>query len=180
MLVSCSAGSDSASDGTSLTDTPSPPPSAIGGGVEEPWSGPSVIIDTDLSRWWDDATAIGIANVLQASDSLRVLGVVTDVPNPVAVAAIDAIDTAYGHPDLPLGAMAGSEADTFEHGYTDTVVARLPHTVTDIDQVPEAVDLYRELLAGAPDHSVTIVSIGGYTNLAGLLESPADGASDLL
>ena len=29
----------------------------------------------------------------------------------------------------------------------------------------------RRLLAKAPDHSVIIVSIGGFTNLAGLLES---------
>ena len=53
----------------------------------------------------------------------------SDVPNTVAVAAIDAINTAYGHGDIPLGAVAKSEADTFEHGYTDVVVGRLPHSV---------------------------------------------------
>ncbi len=26
---------------------------------------PRIIIDTDLSLWWDDATAVGMANVLQ-------------------------------------------------------------------------------------------------------------------
>ena len=50
----------------------------------------------------------------------------SDVPNHVAVAAIDAIDTAYGHGDIPIGDVAGSAADTFEHGYTDAVVAKLP------------------------------------------------------
>ena len=39
--------------------------------------------------------------------------------------------------------------------------------------------LYRRLLAKQPDHSVTMVSIGGYTNLAGLLRSKAGQGSKL-
>src|SRR5207253_113703 len=69
-------------------------------------SKPSVIIDTDLSLWWDDPTAIGLANVLQQRRAIRILGVVSDVPNAVAVAAIDAINTAYGHGDIPLAPVA--------------------------------------------------------------------------
>ncbi len=135
-----------------------------------------MIIDTDLSRWWDDATAIGLANVLQQQGAVNVLGIVSDVRNPIAVAAIDAIDTAYGHADIPLGAVADSDADTAPHGYSDVLARRLPHTVRDSDDVPEAVDLYRQLLARQPDRSVTIVSLGAYTNLAGLLASPTGRA----
>jgi len=142
-------------------------------------TGPRVIIDTDLSRWWDDASAIGIANVLEKQGKLRILGVVSDVPNAVAVAAIDAIDTAYRHPNIPLGAVAGSASDTFQHGYTDELVRRLPSSVHNQRDVPAAVALYRRLLAGQPDHSVTIVSIGGYTNLAGLLASKKGPGSSL-
>jgi hypothetical protein len=131
-----------------------------------------VIIDTDLSRWWDDATAIGIANVLQQQGTVNVLGIVSDIRNPVAVAAIDAIDTAYGHADIPLGAVAHSDADSAPHGFSDAVARRLPHSVRNSDDVPEAVALYGQLLAKQPDHSVTVVSLGGYTNLAGLIASP--------
>jgi hypothetical protein len=130
-----------------------------------------VIIDTDLSRWWDDASTVGVANVLEKRRKLRILGIVSNVPNAAAVAAIDAIDTAYGHPNVPLGAAAGSAADTFQHGYTDELVRRLPNSVRSQLDVPAAVALYRRLLARQPDHSVTIVSVGGYTNLAGLLGS---------
>jgi hypothetical protein len=133
---------------------------------------PNIIIDTDLSRWWDDATAIGIANVLQVQGKLHILGIMSDIRNPVAVAAIDAIDTAYGHPDIPLGAVADADADTAPHGYSDDLARRLPHSVRNSDDVPEAVTLYRRILEHQPDHSVTIVSIGAYTNLAGLLASP--------
>jgi hypothetical protein len=176
VLASCGGGSGSANSQRVAANLQAATETSV---TKTPWTGPSVIIDTDLSKWWDDATAIGIANVLQKQDSLRVLGIVSDVPNKVAVAAINAIDTYYGHSDVPLGAMAGSAADTFEHGYTDALVARLPHSVSGSDDVPEAVALYRQLLAAAPDHSVTIAAIGGYTNLAGLLASSADAVSKL-
>lgn len=143
------------------------------------WSGPTVIIDTDLSLWWDDATALGLANVLVQRGELRVAGVVSDVRNDVAVAAIDAIDTAYGNPDIPVGAVAGSGEDTFPHGYTDTLVGRLPHSGPAGGDAPAAVDLYRELLASEDEGAVTIVAIGGYTNLAGLLRSGPDATSPL-
>jgi len=112
---------------------------------------------------------MGLANVLRQRGAANVLGIVSDVRNPVAVAAIDAIDTAYGHHDIPLGAVAHSDANTAPHGYSDVVARRLPHTVRNSDDVPEAVALYRQLLARQPDQSVTIVSLGAYTNLAGLL-----------
>ena len=150
-----------------------------GAAISQPKGGPRVIIDTDLSRWWDDASTIGLANVLHQRGKLRILGIVSNVPNRVAVAAIDGINTAYGHGDIPLGAVAGSDADTFQHGYTDELVRRLPNSVRDHTDVPSAVGLYRRLLARQPDHSVTIVSVGGYTNLAGLLASKAGQGSSL-
>jgi Inosine-uridine preferring nucleoside hydrolase len=170
----CSSGSsESKSPLVPTTTTRVPTTSAP---APEAMTGPSVIIDTDLSRWWDDVTAIGLANVLQQQGAANVLGIVSDVPNPVAVTAIDAIDTAYGHADIPLGAVAHSNANTAPHGYSDVLARRLPHTVRGSDDVPEAVDLYRQLLARQPDGSVTIVALGAYTNLAGILASPTGRA----
>jgi hypothetical protein len=173
-LTACGSGSSKSATqgGPSTTGAPTP------GATATRATGPRVIIDTDLSRWWDDVTALGMANVLQQQGALNVLGIVSDIPNPLAVAAIDAIDTAYGHADIPLGAVAGSDADTAKHGYTDALVRQLPHKVRNSDDVPEAVALYRRLLTAQPDHSVTVVSLGGYTNLAGLMRSP--GGHDLI
>jgi hypothetical protein len=140
---------------------------------------PHIIIDTDLSRYWDDATAIGMANVLEQRGRVRILGIVSDVRNPTAVAAIDAIDTAYGHRGIPVGAVADSQANTAPHGYTDVLARRLPHAIRNSSQAQGAVPLYRRLLASQPAHSVTIVSLGGYTNLAGLLRSQAGQGSSL-
>src|SRR2546423_13501156 len=155
-LNACSSGSSKSAMQTEHSTTGA----RATGAIATRATGPSVIIDTDLSRWWDDVTALGMANVLQQQGALNVLGIVSDVPNPLAVAAIDAIDTAYGHADIPLGAVAGSDADTAKHGYTDALVRQLPHKVGNSDDVPEAVALYRELLTRQPDHSVTIVPVG--------------------
>jgi hypothetical protein len=139
---------------------------------------PRIIIDSDLSLWWDDATVMGMANVLEQRGKIRILGEMSDIRNPQAVAALDAINTAYGHPHIPLGAVAGSSANTAPHGYTNVLVEKLPHAVGSSADVPQAVTLYRHLLAAQPDHSVTIVAIGAYTNLAGLLRSgPGQGSA---
>ncbi|MEX0664370.1 MAG: nucleoside hydrolase [Acidimicrobiia bacterium] len=141
--------------------------------------GPRVIIDTDLSKWWDDASTIGLANVLHGQGKLRLLGIVSDVKNKTAVTALDAINTAYGNGKIPLGAVAGTDEDTFDHGYTDELASALPHSVKDSDDVPDAVAVYRKLLAKQPDHSVTILSVGGFTNLADLLASKGGQGSKL-
>jgi hypothetical protein len=137
-----------------------------------------IIIDTDLSRWWDDATAIGMANVLQQRHKVQILGVMSDIRNPVAAAALDAIDTAYGHARVPVGAVADSSANTAPHGYSDVLAEQLPHAIRSSSQAQPAVALYRRLLAAQPNHSVTVVAIGGDTNLAELLRSrPGQGSS---
>jgi len=139
---------------------------------------PHVIIDTDLSLYWDDVTAVGMANVLQQRGKVQILGVMSDIRNTVAAAAIDAIDAAYGHGRIPVGAVADSDANTVQSGYSDVLVRRLPHAIRSSDGVPGAVPLFRRLLATQPDHSVTIVAIGAYTNLAGLLGSkPGQGSA---
>ena len=140
---------------------------------------PRIVIDTDLSLWWDDATAIGMANVLEQQGVLQILGILSDIRNPEAVPAIDAIDTAYGHPTIPLGAVAHTNANTAPHGYSDELVKELPHSIHSSDKIPGGVPLLRTLLAHQPDHSVTIVAIGAYTNLAGILRSKPGQDSSL-
>jgi hypothetical protein len=154
-------------------------PTTTSASVDTANDGPQrIIIDTDLSLWWDDATAVGMANVLQQRGKIQILGVMSDIRNPVAAAALDAIDTAYGHSRIPIGAVADSSANTAPHGYSDVLAEQLPHAIRNSSQAHPAVDLYRRLLAAQPDHSVTVVAIGGDTNLAGLLQSgPGQGSS---
>ncbi len=119
-----------------------------------------------------------MANVLQQRGRVEILAVMSDIRNPVASAALDAIDTAYGHSRIPIGAVADSSADTAAHGYSDVLAEELPHAIRNSADAQPAVDLYRHVLAKQPDHSVTVVAIGGDTNLAELLRSgPGQGSS---
>src|ERR1019366_4187977 len=79
--------------------TTAPPPAAAQRGPAHV-GGPRIITDSSLSLWWDDATAIGMANVLAQLGQLQLLGITSDIQNPLAVAAMDAIDTSYGHPNI--------------------------------------------------------------------------------
>ena len=63
--------------------------------------------------------------------------------------------------------------------WTDSVISRYPHRIKSNQDVPDALSLYRKILAGQPDHSVTIITVGFLTNLANLLNSPGDDYSAL-
>jgi inosine-uridine nucleoside N-ribohydrolase len=66
----------------------------------------------------------------------------------------------------------------FQH-WSDTLLARYPHSIKTNADAPDAISLYRKILSAQPDGSVTIVTVGFLTNLAALLESPADNFSNL-
>ncbi|MGC4895096.1 nucleoside hydrolase [Micromonospora sp. DT31] len=128
-------------------------------------STPRVIIDTDFGQWWDDVAALAAAHAAADAGQVRLLGVMTDVDNRWNAPAIDALNTWYGRPDLPVGAPVG--APQVPEAYSRLLAERWPHSGRAVD----AVTLYRRLLAAQPDHSVTIVAIGALTNLSRLLRT---------
>lgn len=129
---------------------------------------PRVIIDTDFGQWWDDVAALATAHAAADAGQVRLLGVITDVDNRWNAAAIDALNTWYGRPDLPVGIPA--KAPAAQESYSRLLAQHWPHTGLPVD----AAALYRRLLAAQPDHSVTIVAIGALTNLAELMRTDRD------
>lgn len=155
-----------------------------GGGVVSLFT-PRIIFDTDMGPDVDDAGALAVLHALADNREIELLAVVistTDDDGTPAISFVDAVDTYYGRPDLPIGLYNGPRF-AFSDKYTGDVAsnpAKYPHDLGPTrDQVPEATALYRQVLANEPDSSVTIVCVGPMNNLRALLSSQPDSSSSL-
>jgi inosine-uridine nucleoside N-ribohydrolase len=136
----------------------------------------SIIFDTDIGTDVDDAGALAILHVLADRGEAEILATMSANQNRWCAPAIDVINTYYGRPDTPIG--SSKTGPSPEEWYHETV-SDYPHDLTTSDDAPDAVALYRRILAAQPDQSVTIVVVGWLTNMADLLDSKPDPYSPL-
>jgi inosine-uridine nucleoside N-ribohydrolase len=125
----------------------------------------SIIIDTDFGQWWDDVAALAAVHSAADRGQVRILGVISDVSNEFNAPALDALNTWYGRPNIPVGVTAG--AAPVAQNYSQMIAQRFPHS----GRPEDGVALYRRLLRSQPDHSVTVLSIGALTTLAQLVRT---------
>lgn len=144
-------------------------------------AGPTVpvIFDTDMDSDCDDAGALAILHALADKGEARILATMVSSKHPWSAPCVDAINTYFGRPDLPIGIPKGPGAIEQGSKYAKQIAAEFPHDVPSGDAAPDATPIYRKLLAAEPDASVTIVTVGDLTNLRYLLESKPDAASPL-
>ena len=143
-----------------------------------------MIFDTDMGNDIDDAMALAMIHQLARRGAVELLAVTSTKDHPKSVAYIDALNTWYGFPDIPLGAVRDGAAK--EEGKYNGQIDRkgadgkpfFPHDL-DGTKAPEAVSLIRKTLAAHPDGSVMLVQVGFFTNFARLLDSKADDVSPL-
>ncbi len=135
-----------------------------------------IILDTDIGTDVDDAGALAMLHALAYRGEARILAVMSCNRNHWSAPAIEVINTYCGRPDIPIGSSRTGPDD--EKWYHDSIPA-FPHRLATSGDAHEAVSLYRRILASQPDKSVTIVTIGWLTNIAGLLRSEADSHSPL-
>ena len=146
--------------------------------VEESDARPCLmILDTDISSDVDDVGAVAVAHGLEKQGLVRILGMMVSSGDPWGIACLDAINTWFGRPDIPLGMVRGKSVK-HESKYTKIIADEFPHIRSGAG-VPDAVRLYRQILSEQPDSSVTVVTVGYLTNLRDLLLSKADEFSPL-
>jgi purine nucleosidase len=143
-----------------------------------------LIFDTDICGDCDDVLALGMIHALQSRGQCRLLAVTISVDHELAAPFVDAVNTFYERGDIPIGVVGKgcvveksdflSLAREQENGRF-----RYPHDVVLDQSVRDATVVLRETLAAQPDHSVVIAQVGFSTNLARLLDSPADAYSSL-
>ncbi|HEX2534867.1 MAG TPA: nucleoside hydrolase [Chitinophagaceae bacterium] len=140
----------------------------------------AVIFDTDMGPDYDDVGAIALLHALADSGEAKILATVASTRYEGVAAILNAFNTYFGRPGLPIGVPKGAAVDLkdWQH-WTDTVIARYPHVINRNSEVEDAVALYRRVLAAQPDQSVSIITVGFLTNLADLLRSGPDAHSPL-
>jgi inosine-uridine nucleoside N-ribohydrolase len=146
-------------------------------GTEQPVP---IIFDTDYSPDVDDVGALAILHAFADQGEAEILGVVISSGDPYAAGAVSAVNAYYGRPGLPIG-ITRQPTVTTDSPYTQALALDFPHAlaVANAPAVPDAVTIYRQLLATQPDQSVTIVCVGFLNNLYDLLHSAPDHTSEL-
>lgn len=140
----------------------------------------SIIFDSDMGPDYDDVGAITILHAFADSGRANILATVASTKYEGVAAVFDAFNTYFNRPDILIGVPKGkaSELKDGQH-WTDTVQQKYPHSINKNDEVPDAIEVYRRVLASQPDKSVTIVTTGFLTNLYNLLQSQPDKYSKL-
>ena len=95
-------------------------------------------------------------------------------------AVLNVFNTYFNRPGIPIGVPKGKAVNMRDsQHWTDTLLVKYPHKILYNNDVPDAIDVYRKVLASQPDHSVTIVTVGFLTNMANLINSKGDNFSPL-
>lgn len=134
---------------------------------------PKILFDTDITGDVDDVLALAMLHSLADRGACELLGVTVSKNHPLTASFVDAQNTFYGRPDLPVGVTRDAQAQHRESRYLKLAESPdYPHDLRRNEDARDAVELMHELLAAQPDRSVTIVSVGIASNLANLLQSP--------
>jgi len=140
----------------------------------------SVIFDSDMGPDYDDVGAITLLHAFADDGKANILATIASTRYDNVAAVFNVFNTYFNRPNIPIGVPKGEALDLrdFQH-WSDSVVKNYPHAINSNKDVPDAVALYRRVLAIQPDKSVTIITVGFLTNLKNLLQSKADMFSPL-
>ena len=142
---------------------------------------PPILFDTDMDSDCADTGALAILHALADRGEVEILATVVSSTYRWNVPCVEAINRYYGRPELPIGAPRRDAVDShagsrYARQIAETAVAtRYPSNSV----APDAMTVYRRVLAAAPDGKVVIVSVGDLTNLRNLLRSGPDEFSPL-
>jgi inosine-uridine nucleoside N-ribohydrolase len=131
-----------------------------------------ILLDTDMMTDCDDAGAMAVLHALADNGECEILATVVSSTDPWSVATVDAINTYYGRPHLPIGMVKGRGV-LEKSKFTRRIGEDFPNSFKAGAPVPDAVTVYRDVLEKQPDDSVVVVTVGYLTNLRNLLHLEA-------
>ena len=138
----------------------------------------NIIFDTDVDHDCDDIGALFMLHGAVQRGEARLLATLGCTSTDEIAPALDAINTWFGRPEIPVGTL--KDKGFLDHkGFATALIAHYPSKFRSGNAYPDAVELYRETLAKQPDGSVIILAVGPLRNIANLLKSGPDRASPL-
>ena len=126
----------------------------------------------------DDVGTVAVLHALADQGEVKILAMGLSGKNPWSPLCLDALNTYFRRPDIPIGVVKGPAFD-------QSVEVRRGHRqgVSAHAEVGRRCSRCRlvvpEGLAGQPDESVVMVSVGQVTNFRNLLKTGPDEHSDL-
>ena len=131
-----------------------------------------IIFDTDMGGDCDDVGALFVVHGAVERGEARLLATMGCISSEAIAPCLDAINTWFGRTEIPVGTLkdAGFLAGP---GFPAELVKRFPHRLPASTDYPDALAVYRQVLAAQPDGSVVIVAVGPLRNLANLLKADA-------
>jgi inosine-uridine nucleoside N-ribohydrolase len=141
-----------------------------------------LILDTDIAADCDDAGAVAVLHALANKQEVQIVGMMVSMPVEYGAPALDAINTYYNRPNIPIGTLKNSGDGARTGGlktYNEDLARRFANDLKHSTYAKNAVTLYRELLSKSNDTSIVILTLGPLTNLYHLMKSLPDSISSL-
>jgi inosine-uridine nucleoside N-ribohydrolase len=140
----------------------------------------SIIFDTDIAPDYDDVGAMALLHAFADKGEAKILATISCNAFNTTAPTISVLNTYFKRPGIPIGITRRDLPNKeCQQKWAEAIIAKYPHSIQSNEQAVDAVKLYRKILSSQPDRSVTIVSVGFFTNLADLLNSKPDEYSAL-
>ena len=143
-----------------------------------------VIFDTDMGSDCDDVGALALLHAYMDEGSAQLLACVFSSGRvPYGAGIIDAINTYYSRPDIPIGAYQKNDiGDPIDKMSAEKLAKDTSAFGNDIiynSDAPDQTRLIRQILLTQEDSSVTYITVGHTKGVYDLLVSKADDISPL-
>ena len=140
----------------------------------------NIIFDTDIAPDYDDVGAMALLHAFEDMGEAKILATISCNAFETTAPTLSVLNTYFNRPAIPIGITKKTLPNKdCSQQWAQAIIAKYPHALQSNDGAMDAVKLYRKILSSQPDKSVTVVSVGFFTNLAALLNSTADEYSSL-
>jgi len=140
----------------------------------------AIIFDSDIAPDYDDVGAMALLHAFADMGEAKILATISCNAFETTAPTLSVLNTYFRRPDIPIGITKTKLPNKpCSQEWAQAIIHQYPHALVSNDDAADAIKLYRKILAAQPDTSVTIVTVGFFTNLANLLSTQADEYSSL-